>query len=101
MRTPPLLARLLLDWLAPGNEALRGDLDEEFASGRSRGVSDGTITYSRGVDWKPMPSTTTGVDADVQPKAGLTRVMVIDGAALTEKAFESVSGHPATVEMRS
>ncbi|MFM8535107.1 MAG: hypothetical protein ACKOEC_16205 [Acidimicrobiia bacterium] len=36
MRMPPLLARLLLDWLAPGNEALRGDLDEEFAGGRSR-----------------------------------------------------------------
>lgn len=36
MRTPPLFARLLLDWLAPGNEALRGDLDEEFAAGRSR-----------------------------------------------------------------
>lgn len=35
MRTPPLFARLLLDWLAPGNEALRGDLEEEFASGRS------------------------------------------------------------------
>lgn len=36
MRTPPLLARMLLDWLAPGNDALRGDLDEEFAAGRSR-----------------------------------------------------------------
>jgi hypothetical protein len=36
MRTPPLLARLLLDRLAPDNEPLRGDLDEEFASGRSR-----------------------------------------------------------------
>ena len=34
MPHPPRLARLLLDWLAPGNEALRGDLDEEFASGR-------------------------------------------------------------------
>lgn len=37
MAHPPRLARLLLDWLAPGNEALRGDLDEEFASGRSSG----------------------------------------------------------------
>ena len=36
MRTPPLFARLLLDWLAPGHEALRGDLEEEFAAGRSR-----------------------------------------------------------------
>ena len=36
MPTPPRLARLLLDWLAPGNDALRGDLDEEFAGGRSR-----------------------------------------------------------------
>jgi hypothetical protein len=36
MATPPRLARLLLDWLAPGNEALRGDLDEEFANGRGR-----------------------------------------------------------------
>lgn len=35
MRTSPLLARLLLDWLAPGNEPLRGDLEEEFANGRS------------------------------------------------------------------
>ena len=35
MAHPPRLARLLLDWLAPGNEALRGDLDEEFAAGRS------------------------------------------------------------------
>lgn len=35
MPHPPRLARLLLDWLAPGNEALRGDLDEEFASGRT------------------------------------------------------------------
>jgi hypothetical protein len=34
MTHPPRLARLLLDWLAPGNESLRGDLDEEFASGR-------------------------------------------------------------------
>jgi len=34
MAHPPRLARLLLDWLAPGNEALRGDLDEEFAAGR-------------------------------------------------------------------
>jgi hypothetical protein len=25
---------VLLDWLAPGNDALRGDLDEEFAAGR-------------------------------------------------------------------
>ena len=36
MRTPPLLARVLLDRLASDNEPLRGDLDEEFASGRSR-----------------------------------------------------------------
>lgn len=36
MPTPPRLARLLLDWLAPGNDALRGDLDEEFVSGRGR-----------------------------------------------------------------
>jgi hypothetical protein len=34
MAHPPRLAKLLLDWLAPGNEALRGDLDEEFAAGR-------------------------------------------------------------------
>lgn len=36
MATPPRLARMLLDWLAPGNDALRGDLDEEFAAGRGR-----------------------------------------------------------------
>ena len=34
MAHPPRLAKMLLDWLAPGNEALRGDLDEEFAAGR-------------------------------------------------------------------
>jgi hypothetical protein len=34
MPNPPRLAKVLLDWLAPGNEALRGDLDEEFAAGR-------------------------------------------------------------------
>lgn len=36
MPTPPRLAQWLLDWLAPRNEALRGDLDEEFANGRNR-----------------------------------------------------------------
>lgn len=34
MPRPPRLATLLLNWLAPGNDALRGDLDEEFANGR-------------------------------------------------------------------
>ena len=34
MSHPPRLATLLLNWLAPGNEALRGDLDEEFRNGR-------------------------------------------------------------------
>ena len=34
MPHPPRLATLLLNWLAPGNDALRGDLDEEFANGR-------------------------------------------------------------------
>ena len=34
MAHPPRLAKMLLDWLAPGNDALRGDLDEEFAAGR-------------------------------------------------------------------
>jgi hypothetical protein len=34
MPHPPRLATLLLNWLAPGNEALRGDLDEEFRNGR-------------------------------------------------------------------
>lgn len=34
MAHPPRLAKVLLDWLAPGNEPLRGDLDEEFAAGR-------------------------------------------------------------------
>ena len=37
MAHPPRLAKLMLDWLAPGNEALRGDLDEEFAAGRGSG----------------------------------------------------------------
>jgi hypothetical protein len=36
MPAPPPLATLLLEWLIPGNEALRGDLDEEFANGRGR-----------------------------------------------------------------
>jgi hypothetical protein len=35
MRRPPRLASLLLERFAPGNEALHGDLDEEFSSGRS------------------------------------------------------------------
>ena len=43
MPRPPRLARLVLDWLAPGNDALRGDLDEEFAAGR------GTAWYWRQV----------------------------------------------------
>lgn len=34
-RCPPRLASLLLEWLAPGNEALHGDLEEEFSCGRS------------------------------------------------------------------
>lgn len=34
MPRPPRLATLLLNWLAPGNDALRGDFDEEFANGR-------------------------------------------------------------------
>jgi hypothetical protein len=36
MRRPPRLAALLLERLAPGNEALLGDLDEEFSRGRTR-----------------------------------------------------------------
>lgn len=35
MRRPPRLASRLLEWLAPGNEALQGDLEEEFAQGRT------------------------------------------------------------------
>jgi len=35
MRRPPRLASLLLERFTPGNEALHGDLDEEFSSGRS------------------------------------------------------------------
>ena len=35
-RRPPRLANLLFDALAPDNEALRGDLEEEFATGRDR-----------------------------------------------------------------
>lgn len=34
-RRPPRLALLLLDLLAPDNEALHGDLEEEFSRGRS------------------------------------------------------------------
>jgi len=33
---PPRLAEWLLEWIAPGNEALHGDLAEEMARGRSR-----------------------------------------------------------------
>jgi len=36
MRRPPRLASLLLERLAPGHEALQGDLEEEFSCGRSR-----------------------------------------------------------------
>ena len=35
-RHAPRLANLILDLLAPHNEALRGDLEEEFAAGRDR-----------------------------------------------------------------
>ena len=35
MRRPPRLASLLLEKLAPANEALHGDLEEEFSRGRS------------------------------------------------------------------
>ena len=35
MRRPPRLASVLLEQFAPGNEALHGDLDEEFSRGRS------------------------------------------------------------------
>lgn len=34
-RRPPRLASFLLESLAPGNEALHGDLEEEFSRGRS------------------------------------------------------------------
>ena len=34
-RRPPRLASIVLDRLAPGNEALLGDLEEEFSRGRS------------------------------------------------------------------
>ena len=34
-RRPPRLASLLLERLAPGNDPLRGDLEEEFANGRT------------------------------------------------------------------
>lgn len=34
-RRPPRLASFVLDRLAPGNEALHGDLDEEFTRGRT------------------------------------------------------------------
>ncbi|HEX8027636.1 MAG TPA: hypothetical protein VF491_04195 [Vicinamibacterales bacterium] len=36
-RRPPRLASLLLDRLAPGNDPLRGDLEEEYARGRTSG----------------------------------------------------------------
>jgi hypothetical protein len=35
-RSAPRLANFILDLLAPHNEALRGDLEEEFAAGRDR-----------------------------------------------------------------
>ena len=35
-RRPPALAQTLLEWVDPANDALHGDLLEEFASGRSR-----------------------------------------------------------------
>jgi hypothetical protein len=42
-RRPPRLASFLLERLAPGNEALHGDLEEEFSAGR------GTAWYWRQV----------------------------------------------------
>lgn len=35
-RRPPALAQALLEWVDPANDALHGDLLEEFAAGRSR-----------------------------------------------------------------
>lgn len=35
-RRPPVLAQTLLEWVDPANDALHGDLLEEFATGRSR-----------------------------------------------------------------
>lgn len=35
-RRPPVLAKTLLEWVDPANDALHGDLLEEFAAGRSR-----------------------------------------------------------------
>ncbi len=35
-RRPPALAQTLLEWVDPANDALHGDLLEEFAAGRSR-----------------------------------------------------------------
>lgn len=35
-RRPPVLAQTLLEWVDPANDALHGDLLEEFAAGRSR-----------------------------------------------------------------
>lgn len=35
-RRPPVLAQTLLEWVDPANDALHGDLLEEFALGRSR-----------------------------------------------------------------
>lgn len=35
-RRPPVLAQALLEWVDPANDALHGDLLEEFAAGRSR-----------------------------------------------------------------
>ena len=43
MRRRPRLASIVLDLLAPGNEALLGDLEEEFSRGRS------TVWYWRQV----------------------------------------------------
>jgi hypothetical protein len=34
-RRPPRLASVLFEWLAPGNDPLRGDIEEEFARGRT------------------------------------------------------------------
>ena len=54
------------------------------ASGRMRGVSEGTRMYTRGVDAKPLPWRTIGVLPPVQPKGGVTPVMVIAGASVIE-----------------
>jgi hypothetical protein len=75
-RRPPALAQWLLEWIAPCNEGLQGDLEEEFAHGRSsawywRQVGGAAVTAAL------RPVRTDGI-AGLEPAVlGLTMLLLL------------------------